>query len=193
MVSFIEKYARFQPRDRAHWRRWLEKHHASSPGILLVYVKKPARSLAYADAVEEALCVGWIDSTGYPIDDRTYMQLFAPRKPKSGWSALNKRRAETLIGAGLMKPAGLAKIEAAKENGAWSALDHVESLTLPPAFDRALQKNRRARAQYDRLPPFTRKMFLYYINGAKREATRAQRIADAVRRLAAGARHPRED
>src|SRR5437764_15280725 len=106
-------------KNRAEWRRWLAKHHARSPGIWLVFDKKSSRAdrLAYADSVEEALCYGWIDSTLRPIDDAQYMQLFTPRKPKSGWSRLNKQRLARLTEQGLMAEAGLATIELAKANG----------------------------------------------------------------------------
>jgi len=187
-----DKYPRVEPKHRGAWRKWLASHHDSSTGVLLVYVKKPARSIPYADAVEEALCFGWIDSTIYPIDDVRYMQLFTPRKPKSGWSALNKRRVEALVKAGLMTAAGQAKIDVAKASGAWAALDQIESLTLPPAFAAALEKSARARAAFDALPPYARKTYLYFINNVKREETRALRIAEAVEKLIARAKHPRE-
>jgi len=187
-----DKYPRVEPRDRAAWRRWLEKNHQRSPGVMLVYVKKPKRSVTYGHAVEEALCFGWIDSTVFPIDEQRYMQLYTPRKPKSGWSALNKRRVDALIAAGLMAPAGQRAIDVAKENGSWSALDHVENMTLPAAFEAALKKNRAARTTFDGLAPFARKVYLYFLNNAKREETRALRIAEAIEKLAAGAKHPRQ-
>jgi uncharacterized protein YdeI (YjbR/CyaY-like superfamily) len=189
----VASYAEFTPRNRAAWRRWLQKHHGSSAGVLLVYVKKPVRSLTYGDAVEEALCFGWIDSVMRPIDDTKYMQLFTPRKRKSGWSALNKRRIEAMIAAGLMTKAGLDKIEAAKQDGSWTKLDHIEQLTIPPAFERALKANAKARAQFESLTPSQRKIFLYYLSGVKSEDKRAARIAESIERLRAGARHPREE
>lgn len=189
----VASYPQFQPKNRADWRRWLQKHHASSNGVMLVYVKKPVRSLPYADAVEEALCFGWIDSVLRPIDDTRYEQMFTPRKPKSGWSALNKRRVEAMIAGGLMTKAGRAKIEAARQDGSWERLDHIEQLTIPPEFDKALKKNAKARTQFESLTPSQRKIFLYYLHGVKREDLRAQRMKESVERLAAGARHPREE
>ena len=185
-----DAYKRFEPKDRAAWRKWLEKHHESSPGILLVYVKKPRRSLPYADAVEEALCFGWIDSTLYPIDDTRYMQLFTPRKTRSGWSKLNKTRVASLIEKGLMAAPGHAKIEAAKRDGSWAKLDHVESFTIPVELERGLRKNRKARDNFDALPPFARKTYLYWINNARRAETRERRIAQVIDRLAKGMKHP---
>ena len=185
-------YPTFEPKDRADWRRWLQKHHASSNGVHLVYVKKPARSLAYGEAVEEALCFGWIDSVVRPIDDAKYMQLFTPRRPRSGWSGLNKRRIEAMIERGLMTRAGLERIEAAKRDGSWTRLDHIERLTIPPEFERALKKNAKARKRFESLTPSQRKIFLYYLHGVKSEHLRTQRLKESIDRLAAGAKHPRE-
>jgi uncharacterized protein YdeI (YjbR/CyaY-like superfamily) len=189
-VPSPDAYKRFEPKDRAAWRKWLEKHHQSSPGIMLVYVKKPRRSIPYAAAVEEALCFGWIDSTLYPIDDTRYMQLFTPRKARSGWSKLNKTRVTSLIEKGLMAASGHAKIEAAKRDGSWTSLDHVEDLTIPVELGRGLAKNRKARENFAALTPFARKIYLYWINNAKREETRAKRIATAIERLSQGHKHP---
>ena len=113
--------------DRPAWRLWLATHHATSPGIWLVFDKKSSRPdrLAYVDAVEEALCYGWIDSTVRTLDDTRYVQLMTPRKPKSTWARTNKERVERLIAQGLMAEAGLASIERAKANGSWESLDAV--------------------------------------------------------------------
>jgi len=115
----------FYARDRKAWRNWLQKNHSSSDGVWLIYYKKSSgyRRLEYNDAVEEALCFGWIDSTARPIDHERYTQRFTPRKPKSGWSALNKRRIEKMIEQELMTQAGLDRIEEAKKSGAWEHLD----------------------------------------------------------------------
>jgi uncharacterized protein YdeI (YjbR/CyaY-like superfamily) len=185
-------YPRVEPKTLAAWRRWLEKHHDSSPAILLVYVKQPRRSIPYADAVEEALCFGWIDSTVYPIDATRCMPFFTPRKPKSGLSKLNKTRAAALIANGLMAAAGLAAIEAAKRGGSWTALDHVEAMTVPAELAPALAKNRTARTTFHTLPLFSRKTYLYYINNARRPETRAKRVAHIIERLSHGAKHPRD-
>jgi len=114
---------RVRPKSRQAWRDWLEKNHASSGGVWLVYAKKHSGlpSLTYNDAVEEALCFGWIDSKVNPIDDRFYMQVFTPRKPWSAWSALNKTRVKRLVAAGRMTVAGAAAIKVAKKSGAWDA------------------------------------------------------------------------
>src|SRR6266498_5711606 len=118
------KLKSFYAKDRKAWRNWLEKNHSKSPGIWLIYYKKSTGKtrLEYSDAVEEALCFGWIDSTSRPIDDEKYMQRFTPRKPKSGWSGLNKKRIQRMIEQGLMTSAGFEKIELAKKNGSWESL-----------------------------------------------------------------------
>ena len=116
MANITHSYESTYAKDRKAWRKWLQKHHDTSPGVWLVYHKKHTgeKTVVYAEAVEEALCFGWIDSTSRPIDEDTYQQLFLPRKPKSQWSKLNKTRIEKMIEEGLMTEAGMAKIEAAK-------------------------------------------------------------------------------
>jgi uncharacterized protein YdeI (YjbR/CyaY-like superfamily) len=172
----------FQPKSRKAWREWLKKHHASSPGIWLVYAKKHTDipSLSYNDAVEEALCYGWIDSLIHPIDDDLYKQMFTPRKPKSVWSASNKARVERLIATGSMTAAGMALITLAKKSGKWSALDHAASLTMPPELQKAIDANAAARKNWSQYSPGMRKGFLYRVASAKRPETRAARIADIV-------------
>ena len=181
-------------KNRSAWRRWLEKHHAGSPGIWLVYDKKSSRAdrLAYVDAVEEALCFGWIDSTAKSFDDTRYMQLFTPRKPKSTWARTNKARVARLIEEGLMAPAGLAVIEVAKANGSWSSLDAVEALTVPDDLAAALSANPEAERNFAAFPPSARKAYLHWVSQAVRPDTRAGRIAEVVMHSAANrkTRHP---
>ena len=174
---------KIHPKTRRAWRSWLTKNHTKSPGVWLIFHKKTANKnrLPYADAVEEALCFGWIDASLRPIDDQTYMQWYCPRKPRSVWSKLNKTRVEQLIAAGLMTPSGQAKIDLAKKNGQWTHLDAVESLTLPADFAKALRAAPAgARKHYDSLSPSARKILLYRIHNAKRPETRAKKNADAV-------------
>lgn len=178
----------FEPKSRADWRRWLRTNHAKAPGVWLVFLKGADRQLTYADSVEEALCYGWIDSTMRPIDDRRYRQMFTPRKKKSTWSALNKRRIEALIAAGRMAAPGLAKIEAAKADGSWTALDAVESLVVPPDLARALASNRKAKAFFEASAPSSRKGALHWINNVKSAELRAKRIAHVVSQAAKGLR-----
>ena len=189
-VSDASPHPRFEPKSRADWRRWLARHHAKAAGVWLVFRKGRERQITYADAVEEALCFGWIDSVMNPLDDRRYLQLFTPRKARSNWSRLNKTRVERLTAEGLMMPAGLAAVEQAKRTGTWTALDAVEALTLPPEFERALAANATARRTFETFSPSVRKMYLYWITGARREETRAKRIAESVSLIAKGVRGP---
>ncbi len=134
-------------------------------------------SLTYGDAVEEALCFGWIDSLLNPVDDQFFKQAFTPRKPKSNWSAPNRERAARMIEAGLMTGAGLKMITLAKQTGTWEALQHVEQLIVPPDLQQALDKNAAAKKHWPSCPPGMRKILLYSLNNAKRPETRARRIA----------------
>ena len=163
---------RLQPKSRKAWRDWLTKHHAASTGVWLVYAKKGSGlpSLTYGDAVEEALCFGWIDSKINPIDATFYMQVFTPRKPKSAWSALNKTRVERLLAAGLITAAGLAVIKAAKNSGSWNTHTHAEELPSRP-FTEEPSRRILTRADTGRLHPGRRKAVLYRLNGAKRPET----------------------
>jgi uncharacterized protein YdeI (YjbR/CyaY-like superfamily) len=171
-----------QPRSRAEWRKWLERNHTRTGPVWLVYAKKDSGlpSLGYDEAVEEALCFGWIDSKVNRLDARRYKQLFGPRKSGSTWSRLNKTRVERLIAEGLMTPAGMAKIEEARRDGSWETLDAVEDLTVPEDLDAALSANPVARRHFEAFPPSSRKNILWWIRSAKRPETRAKRVAEAV-------------
>ena len=172
----------FHPKTRAEWRRWLQTHHATARGVQLVYARRGTGlpSIAYDEAVEEALCFGWIDSTERKLDEQRYMQLFTPRKPKSSWSKSNKERVARLAEAGLMTDAGMARIEAAKADGSWSFLDAIEALEIPRDLAAALAKNAKALANFEAFPPSSKKIILLWIATAKREETRAKRIAETV-------------
>jgi uncharacterized protein YdeI (YjbR/CyaY-like superfamily) len=173
---------RYQPADRADWRRWLEENYGSSPGVWLVYYKQSSgkRSISYSDAVEEALCFGWIDSLGSTLDDERTMLLFSPRNPRSGWAKTNKARIEKLTEQGLMTEAGLKAIEVAKQNGAWDALDAAEEMQMPDDLQRALVLNEVARKNFEAFPPSSKKIIFHWIAGAKRAETRAKRVEETV-------------
>ncbi len=156
-----------------------------------MYLKGASRQIKYDEAVEEALCFGWIDSTLNPIDAERYMQLFTPRKPRSGWSRINKVRVEDLATRGLMTSAGLEKVDAARKDGSWAALDAIEALELPAELKKAFASNRKARENFAAFSPFSQKMYLYWINNAKRAENRAKRIAHAVTLIASNIKHPR--
>ena len=138
---------RFRPANRQEWREWLQRNHTCEQPIWLVYHKKsaPVPTLTWSEAVEEALCFGWIDSLSRPLDEERYQQFFTKRKPGGGWSKRNKQKVQNLIEAGLMAPAGFKAIERAKQNGSWNLLDGVDELLIPPDLDRALARKPVAR------------------------------------------------
>ena len=181
----------FQANSRDEWRAWLERNHERPDGIWLVSFKKASGKpgVSYPEAVEEALCFGWIDSRPNALDDERYMQYFSPRKPKSPWSAVNKRRIEDLITRGLMTPAGVTKIEAAKRDGSWGAYDAIERLEIPDDLAAALHASPDADANFRAFGDSTKKQILWWIASAKRPETRATRIARAVE-AAAEKRNP---
>lgn len=178
------------PLTRSEWRAWLEANHTRSEGVWLITYKvatgKPR--VEYDEAVEEALCFGWIDSKPNKLDDERSLLWFAPRKPGTGWSKPNKGRVEKLIAAGLMTPAGLAKINAAKEDGSWYALDAVEALEIPTDLDQALTANPMARHYWDTFPRSIKRGILEWIANAKRPETRARRVEETVTLAAANRR-----
>lgn len=174
--------ARVFPRSRVQWRNWLKKNHDSKTGVSLVIAKKGTglSTLTIPDAVEEALCFGWIDSVANSIDDETYMIRMSPRNPKSKWSAINKKRVKKLLAAGLMTEAGLKVISLAKKSGTWTGLDKVERLEYPDDFQIALQKSKTALKNFEAFPPSARKAILYWITSAKRDETRRKRIDETI-------------
>ncbi len=170
--------------DAAGWRTWLEQHHDSSPGVALALAKRgrsTVTTLTYEQAMEEALAFGWIDSTAHRLDDHRFIGEFTPRKRGSHWARSNKARVERLLAEGRMAEPGLAKIEAAKRDGSWNALDDVEDLNVPEDLKRALEQNEKARIAFEAMPVYAKKMVLYRIHSAKRPETRARRIEEAVR------------
>lgn len=173
-------------KNRREWRSWLEKNHDKENEIWLVFykVKIKKESIKYKEAVEEALCFGWIDSTVKRIDDEKHMQRYTPRKENSNWSASNKARVANLIKADLMSEFGLKAVEIAKQNGSWNRLDSVEiRMETPKALRDALEKNDRARKAYEKLAPSRKKQFLWWIKSAKRDETKEKRIKETIRLL----------
>lgn len=175
----LDDYEQVLLTSRAELRAWLTVNADTAPGVWAVTYKRatgePAPS--YEELVLECLCFGWIDSTVRTRDERTSMQLLAPRKPQSTWAATNKARVERLLAEGLMTERGLRAIEVAKANGSWSALDAVERLEMPDDLSEALAARPHARENFDAFPPSARKQTLWFIVSAKRPATRATRIA----------------
>jgi len=188
-VSALDEAPWVETDDRATWRRWLAANHASSKGAWLVtHGRASTAGLGYEAAVEEALCFGWVDSTGGRVDDARTKVYFARRKTRSPWSASNKGRVERLIDAGLMAPAGLAAIEQAKANGYWGILDSVERLEVPDDLAVALATNPPAAANFAAFPASVRKQHLAWVALAGKPETRAARIAVIADKAARGER-----
>jgi uncharacterized protein YdeI (YjbR/CyaY-like superfamily) len=175
--------------SQASWEAWLEQHHASAPGVWVKFAKKGSgvESVSYGEAVESALCFGWIDGQMKSLDERFYLQRFTPRRRRSSWSKVNVEKATALIEAGRMRPAGLAEVERAKADGRWdAAYEPPSKITVPEDLERALDANPTARAAFAALDSQNRYLILYRVHGAKRPETRARRIAQFVEQLAEG-------
>ncbi|MBR8538343.1 YdeI/OmpD-associated family protein [Carboxylicivirga sediminis] len=168
------------PPNRQAWREWLAANHQQQAAVWLVLYKKqsPGHNLSWSEAVDEALCFGWIDSTKKTIDAERYQQYFTKRKAKSNWSKVNKAKVQTLIDQGLMEPAGYKSIEIAKANGSWTILDDVEALVLPGDLKAELAKRHGALEYFDGLSKSNKKILLHWVVSAKRPATRQKRITE---------------
>jgi uncharacterized protein YdeI (YjbR/CyaY-like superfamily) len=172
--------------SRAEWRAWLQVNHATSTGVWAVTVKKAALTdreeyVSAVDLNEECLCFGWIDSRPAKVDERRTALLCTPRKAGSGWSRVNKDRLTSLLERRLVAPAGLVAIEAAKADGSWSRLDHVDSLDVPDDLAAALDAMPPAADHFGGFPPSTRRGTLEWIAAAKSETTRVKRIDETAR------------
>ena len=170
----------------ADWVAWLEKNHARAPGVWVQFAKKNSgiASLTYAEAVEGALCYGWIDGQARSFDEMTYLQKFTPRRPRSIWSQINREKALALIANGQMQPAGLAAIEQARQNGQWEAA-YAGSKTIPVPDDlqAALDANPTAKAFFETLTGSNRYAILFRLQTAKKVETRARRLAQFITML----------
>ena len=164
------------------WREWLNHNHATSRGVYLIFYKIEHEndSMRWEEAVKVALCYGWIDSTVKSLGNGKRRQYFTPRNHKSVWSALNKKYIEELKASGLMHKSGLEIIESAKKNGSWTALDDVENGIVPEDLQTEFDKNLIAYENYQNFSPSYRKSYLYWLNQAKRETTRAKRISEII-------------
>ncbi|MXV52643.1 hypothetical protein GS399_16840 [Pedobacter sp. HMF7647] len=169
--------------SRADWRKWLDEHCRSESFVWLVIYKKESGvpSVYYPEAVEEALCYGWIDSKANKRDDQSFYLSFAKRKPASKWSKVNKERVEQLIKKGLMTDAGMEMIKLAKQTGTWTALEEVDNLALPADLAKLLSLNKTANANWDAFSASSKKAILQWILNAKQAATRQKRIEETVR------------
>jgi uncharacterized protein YdeI (YjbR/CyaY-like superfamily) len=176
----------FCPASRQEWRAWLEENHESMPSVWLVQYKKKSGipTLSWSDAVDEALCFGWIDSTRKTLDEHSFIQFFCKRKPKSIWSKINKAKVEQLIADGLMMQAGYESIERAKQNGSWNTLDQIEELGIPKDLEKAFKAKKGSKEFFLSISNSSRKVILYWVATAKRPETRQKRI-DKIAELAA--------
>ena len=171
-------------KSRAAWRAWLKKNHKKKNEVWLVYYKKHTGkpTVVYNDAVEEALCFGWIDSTVRTIDDERYMQRYTPRRPGSVWSEINIRRARKMIKQGLMADPGLVLFKAVKKKGriAPRAQDIKTRLAVPADLKVALKKSEKAYDNFMNFAPSYKAMYIYWVEDAKKPETRARRIKRVV-------------
>ena len=177
-------------RDRAAWRRWLERNHGTAKGVWVVSWRtqtgKPR--MEYNALVEEALCFGWIDGHQKPVDDERIMQLITPRKPGSAWASSNKKRVASLEQAGAMTEAGRRVIEAAKADGSWNRFDSADALEIPTDLKAALARNAAAARNFDAFTDAAKRAILRWLIDAKRPATRAKRVGETARLAATNER-----
>lgn len=171
------------------WQAWLAKHHATSNGVWLELAKKDSglRSLSRAEALEVALCYGWIDGQAASVDDQRWRQRFTPRRPRSKWSQINCAAVERLHAEGRLAPAGIREMESAKRDGRWAtAYASSRTMTVPADLQAALRANPRAGSMFEQLDSQNRYAILYRLHEAKKAETRQRRLANFVRMLEAG-------
>lgn len=180
----------FHAKTQADWRQWLAENHENELSVWLIIYKKnaSANGFVHSDAVDEALCYGWIDSLTIKRDEESRYQFFSRRKPKSNWSAINKNKALKLIEQGLMQEAGLQCIKIARTNGMWDALNDVENIIVPEDLKKEFETNTIGLAHWEKFPRSTKKAILKWISEAKREETRINRIVETVKAAAANKR-----
>jgi uncharacterized protein YdeI (YjbR/CyaY-like superfamily) len=175
--------------SQKEWERWLEKNHDESPGVWLRIAKKSASkpSVTYGEALQVALCYGWIDAQKRSESDTSWLQRFMPRRPRSIWSKINREKALALVSAGRMKPAGLKEIERARQDGRWdAAYDSPSSATVPPDFEKAMKKHPAAKKFFATLNAANRYAILWRIQTAKKPETRARHIEKFIAMLEKG-------
>ena len=175
--------------SKNEFAEWLAKNHDKSSGAWLKLAKKATGipSVTYQEALDVALCYGWIDGQKGSFDDKYFLQKFTPRRPKSIWSKINVEKVERLIASGEMKPSGLKAVESAKEDGRWAAAyASQKNISVPVDFQSALEKNKKAKAFFESLTSARRYSFLFRIETAKKAETREKRIIQFVEMLANG-------
>jgi uncharacterized protein YdeI (YjbR/CyaY-like superfamily) len=168
------------PASQQEWRQWLIENHVSAQSVWLVCYKKKSgiATVSWSEAVDEALCFGWIDSVRKTVDDNSFVQFFSKRKTNGTWSKINKEKIKQLISAGLMTKAGFESIEIAKQNGSWTILDEVEELIIPQDLEQAFITQQGSKDYFLSLSKSVRKAILQWIVLAKQPATRQKRIAE---------------
>jgi uncharacterized protein YdeI (YjbR/CyaY-like superfamily) len=172
----------FCPANTQAWRQWLKKNHVSKQAVWLVQYKKKANvpTITWSEAVDEALCFGWIDSIRKTLDDERFLQFFCKRKPNSTWSKINKEKIVRLVEEGLMMKAGYESIEIAKQNGSWMILDEVEELVIPKDLVKAFKSKPGSKEYFLNLGKSVKKAILQWLVLAKLPATRQKRIDEIV-------------
>ena len=186
MCSLVKRIDELHMVSRDDWHTWLEQNHSTKREVWLVFYKKHTEkpSISYDDAVEEALCFGWIDSIVKRIDDAKFARKFTPRKPDSRWSELNKKRANKMIDQGKMTKAGLVLINEAKERGLWLRRHQPKKdFTVPKYIEHALQSNDKALSNFRKLAPSYKRQYVGWVDSAKKEETRRRRLAEIIRIL----------
>ncbi|HTN17694.1 MAG TPA: YdeI/OmpD-associated family protein [Chitinophagaceae bacterium] len=170
----------FQPDSQKDWRKWLQQHHDKKQAVwLLCYkMKTGVPTIRWSDAVDEALCFGWIDSTRRSVDEDSFIQLFTRRKPNSMWSKINKEKVARLMAEGLMAPAGLNSIALAQQNGSWNLLDEAEEMLIPKDLEAAFRRHKGAKVYFLGLSHTLQKRLLVWLVLAKRDETRQKRITE---------------
>jgi uncharacterized protein YdeI (YjbR/CyaY-like superfamily) len=176
------KRTEYYPKNKEAWRNWLQKNHVNKHHVWLIIYKKDSGkpSVTYNEVVEEALCFGWIDSKPNKRDDESYFLFIAARKPKSGWSAVNKKRIEKLLQQNKIEAVGMKKIEDAKKDGSWILLDKIEALEMPAALKKAFAKNKPALQNFLAFPTGVKKQTYQWIISAKSETTLQKRLDETV-------------
>lgn len=172
----------FCPSNKADWRKWLSKHHHQKESIWLIIHKQNSSNpnLSWSEAVDQALCFGWIDGIKKPINKEKYMHYFCKRKDTSTWSKINKNKVEQLISKNLMMDAGFESIKTAKQNGSWNLLDDVEALLIPEDLEEKFRTKPGSKEFFQNLNKSTKKGMLQWIVLAKQEKTRQKRIQEIV-------------
>jgi uncharacterized protein YdeI (YjbR/CyaY-like superfamily) len=179
---------RYTPKSRKAWRAWLTQNHEHRDEVWLVFYKRHTGkpTLSYNDAVEEAICFGWIDGVKQRIDAERYMHRFTPRMKDSNWSDSNKKRVERMAKAELMMPAGERAVQRAEISGTWKVLAPQVDFEMPPELEARLNRNVKAKAAFEALAPSYQRQYVGWIASAKREDTRKKRVAEAIKLLSRG-------